>query len=225
MKITLTEKDNIAEVHLEWPACNELSRGFLSDFEQIMDHLEDESDCRLIVFSGLESQESQVSSSYPDLDHCNKWEKALRRLEKLRLASVACINGQCNYFHFQLILACDYRVATSQSSFQMPEIQKGYLPGMGLFRLAKYIGLGVARRFAFTGSHISASDAVKHGLLDVQCEVSQMGGILQELQTSLSSLDSEALQNARRLLNESFSTPYEQAIGHFLAAQNLCLTS
>jgi len=221
--IELTEQDAVVTVHLHWPDAGQLSQALLSDLVQLMDDLEDESDCTLIVFQGLSTPQPSVGSAPPSLDQCSKWEKFLLRLERFAGASIACIDGFCTRFQFQLALTCDYRLATSRSVFQAPEVKEGYLPGMGVFRLAKYTGLGVARRFLFTSAQWSAAEATALGILDRQCEVTTLAKAIEEAQHALMPIHPEVLLNVRRLLNESFATSFEDAIGHFLAAQNLCL--
>ncbi|MGB3508026.1 MAG: enoyl-CoA hydratase/isomerase family protein [Microcoleaceae cyanobacterium] len=134
------------------------------------------------------------------------------------------MDGFCTRFHLQLALVCDYRVATTHSIFQIPEVKEGYLPGMSIFRLAKYTGIGVARRLLFTGIQWSIQEAVMFGIIDRQCEPEELKRAIQESQDSLMPIHPEVLRNTRRLLNESFATSYEDAIGHFLAVQNLVLS-
>jgi len=223
--IKLTEQDAISNVHLQWPEGSRLDRVLLSELIQLMNYLEDESACTLIVFRGLSTQQQPVRSvTTPDIDHCSKWEKFLLRVERFAGASIACIDGFCTRFHFQLALACDARVATTRSVFQAPEVKEGYLPGMSVFRLAKYTGIAAARRLLFTGARWSASEAAALGILDRQCEATTFEKAIQEEQQALMPIHPEVLQNTRRLLNESFATSYEDAIGHFLAVQNLCLS-
>lgn len=222
--IKLTEQDAIANVNLLWPDSSRLNLALLSELIELMDYLEDESACTLIVFQGLSTQQQSLNPTPPDIDHCSKWEKFLVRLERLAGASIACIDGFCTRFHFQLALACDYRVATTRSVFQAPEVKEGYLPGMSVFRLAKYTGIGHARRLLFTGAQWSAAEAAGFGIVDRQCEATTFEKAIQESQEALMPIHPKVLQNTRRLLNESFATSYEDAIGHFLAVQNLCLS-
>lgn len=224
MAIHLTEQNAIAEVHLNWPDASQLDRKRLSDLSELMDYIEDESDCTTMVFRGISPQQPVIEPVPPEFDYCSKWEKFLRRVEQLAGVSIACIDGTCTRFHLQLAIACDYRVATPHSVFAIPEIKEGYLPGMSLFRLAKYTGIGTARRLLFSGAPWSAAEAEAWGILDRQCEAAELESAVLEIQQSLMPMHPEVIQRARRLLNESFATSYEDAIGHFLAAQNLCLS-
>ena len=221
--IKLIEDEKAANVYLQWPDSNVLNKALLSDLTSLMDYLEDESDCTLIIFYNLGIANKPERCHNLDWDLCNKWEKFIRRLEGFAGTSIACIDGLCSYFHCQLALACDLRVATDHSSFQMPEVKEGYLPGMGVFRLAKYTGIGAARHFLFTGCSWSAKKAIAMGILDFQCPLSAFENAIKEVCQMVEPIHPEALMNTRRLLNESFSTSFEEGIGNFLAVQNLCL--
>ncbi len=221
--LNLMEQDTIAHVKLQWPDSGILTQELLSDFIKLMDYLEDETACTLIVFQGLDTQQPIAQSVAPDIEHCRKWENILRRIERFTGASIVGIDGFCTRFHFQLALACDYKVATTRSIFQAPEVKEGFLPGMLAFRLAKYIGVGAARRLLFIGEPCATAEAIHLGMIEHQCEVADFEQVISETQQALMPIDPEVLLNTRRLLNESFATSYEDAIGHFLAAQNLCL--
>ncbi|MBP0017933.1 MAG: enoyl-CoA hydratase/isomerase family protein [Cyanobacteria bacterium SBLK] len=226
--LKLTEKlageEAIAHAYLQWSDSSQLKATRLSELIQFLNEIEDESACKLIIFWGLNTEQPMMDASPPAFEECSKWEKFLRRLERFPGASIAAIDGYCTRFHFQLALACDYRVATTRSHFQAPEVKEGYLPGMGIFRLAKYTGIGAARRLLFTGSPCSVTEALGLGIVDRACEPEMLDRVIEETQEAFIPIYPEALQNARRLLNESFATDYEDAIGHFLAAQNLCLS-
>nr|VFK28000.1 MAG: (3,5-dihydroxycyclohex-3-enyl)acetyl-CoA dehydratase subunit B [Candidatus Kentron sp. MB]VFK29310.1 MAG: (3,5-dihydroxycyclohex-3-enyl)acetyl-CoA dehydratase subunit B [Candidatus Kentron sp. MB]VFK74741.1 MAG: (3,5-dihydroxycyclohex-3-enyl)acetyl-CoA dehydratase subunit B [Candidatus Kentron sp. MB] len=221
--LTLTEQNTIATVNLQWPDSGALNQTLLADLMRLIDYLEDESPCTLIVFRGFSTGQPPDKAAPPDMDCCRKWENFLIRLEHFPGASLACIDGFCNRFHLQLALACDYRVATTRSVFQIPEVKEGFLPGMAVFRLPKYTGIGVARRLLFSGTQWSTIQAADWGMIDRQCEAPDFEKAIRDSQQALMPIHPEVLRNVRRLLNESFTTAPEDAIGHFLAVQNLCL--
>nr|VFK24162.1 MAG: Enoyl-CoA hydratase/carnithine racemase [Candidatus Kentron sp. LFY] len=103
------------------------------------------------------------------------------------------------------------------------EVKEGFLPGMAIFLLPKYVGFGVARRLLFSGEKLSAQQAAGWEMIDRLCEAEEFEPTIRESCDALMPIHPEVLQNTRRLLNESFATSPEDAIGHFLAVQNLCL--
>lgn len=220
----LAGEEAIAHAYLQWSDSSQLNGTRLSELIQFLNEMEDDGACKLIVFWGLNTDRPITGAPPPIFEDCSKWEKFLRRLERFPGASIAAIDGYCTRFHFQLALACDYRVATVRSRFQAPEVKEGFLPGMGIFRLAKYTGIGAARRLLFTGAQCSVTEALGWGIVDRACETEMLYRAIEETQQALMPIHPEVLQNARRLLNESFASDYEDAIGHFLAVQNLCLS-
>ena len=220
---TLNIQDNTATLTFRWPEPAEMSLTLLRELTEAMDYIEDETTCHLLIFQGLGVTSVKEPQHKLSLDQYNKWEKCLQRIEHFSGASIACIQGICNGFHLQFMLACDLRLATVGSTFQSIEIKQGLLPGMSLFRLAKYINLGRARRFLFMSEIWKTDQACDLGLIDITCTDGKTDKALQDIHTSLSPIHPEVLRKTRRLLDESFATSFQDAIGHFLAAQNTCL--
>lgn len=149
--LVLTKNGEHTVVNFHWPVpIGSISDQLLADLDKLMDHLEDCSTSTVVVFPGLAGEFDQGSVT-PDIDHCRLWEKTVARIANLPAVTVAAIDGVCVRFCVQLMLACDYRLATEDTTFVSPEIKEGYLPGMATFRLAKFVGIGIARRILFTG--------------------------------------------------------------------------
>ena len=90
---------------------------------------------------------------------------------------------------------------------------------MAVFRLAKYVGLGRAKQIILRGLPVTAGQAHRIGLVDSLCDEEVLDEQLSSLINEFVPLNPIAHQLARRLLNESFEDSFENAIGHFLAAQ------
>ncbi|MCZ7582445.1 MAG: enoyl-CoA hydratase/isomerase family protein [Deltaproteobacteria bacterium] len=121
---------------------------------------------------------------------------------------------------WHLALVCDARVATSRSFFHLHEVPDGFLPGMATFRLAKFIGLGRARRMALSGRRVDAAEAERIGLVDRICADDALDQTVREALDEFRAMPPDAVELAKRLLNESFAASYEDFVGGFLAAQH-----
>ena len=86
-----------------------------------------------------------------------------------------------------------------------------------VFRLAKYIGLGHAKRIILQSAKVSAEQALELGIIDVISN--DLEKATTEALKQFKPINPITIQLARRLLNESFHDSFEDAIGHFLAAQ------
>ena len=67
---------------------------------------------------------------------------------------------------FELALACDVRIASENARFGLPETDLGVLPGEGgTQRLARFVGLGVAKDVILAGRVLTAQEAYNYGLV------------------------------------------------------------
>jgi enoyl-CoA hydratase len=195
----------------------------------VCDHLEDASEARAVVFRsagpdfllGIDFADFRPDQVM-DIHGFNKWEKLCVRIERLPKATVAALHGRAVGGGVQLALVCDSRIATPDATLQLDEVHHGFLPGMATFRLAKYVGLGRAKRIIMQCPVMSAEEAADAGILDTV--VGELGVGVEEAVAAFGPIHAVSIQLARRLLNESFGTAFELAIGNFLAAQHRAIT-
>ena len=220
--IGFEEAGGIATITLVRPRINVKQ---LRELERVCDHLEDTSSSKVVVISG-HSEGIDFADFDPkaglDIHGFNKWEKLVSRIERLQQATVASVDGDCVGGGFQLVLACDIRASAPRVWFGLPEVRMGFLPGMATFRLARYVGLGHAKRIVLTGGRIDAEEAERLGIVDmIHADAADR---LTAALAALGPTHTVAISLARRLLNESFETSYDDALGNFLAAQHRAIS-
>ena len=91
------------------------------------------------------------------------------RVERARVPVVAAIHGACLGGGLEVALACAWRVATehAKTTFALPEVQLGLIPGMGgTQRLPRRIGLQAALDLILTGKTVRARRARSLGIVD-----------------------------------------------------------
>ncbi|MDP4501402.1 crotonase/enoyl-CoA hydratase family protein [Nonomuraea turcica] len=80
---------------------------------------------------------------------------------------VAAVEGYALAGGFELALACDVIVASSQATFGLPEPRRGLVAGAGgIMRLPRRIPYHVAMEIALTGEHYPASRLYELGLVN-----------------------------------------------------------
>lgn len=197
----------------------------LADFEEKCNELNEDSDIDIVVIGAGMIGPSLNFHSYLngplDVRVISKWEKIVVLLERLKKITIATLQGEVSETMLQLALVCDHRICLPDTTFRFSAIRDGYLPGMALFRIAKYIGLGHAKQMLFIGETIDAHEACKWGFVDEICDDLDQG--VKEFRKLMQHKHIEAVIMARRLLNESYSLSYEDEIGSYLAAQVRCL--
>lgn len=96
-------------------------------------------------------------------------QEIMNMVEDLPMPTIAAIHGACMGGGCEFTLACDYRIATDDSSTKigLPEIQLGILPGFGgCIRLPRTIGLQAALDIILAGKSVNSKKALKMGLVD-----------------------------------------------------------
>ncbi len=79
---------------------------------------------------------------------------------------VMAIQGRCYTIGFELLLAQDIRVASTDSRMALLEVKRGIYPvGGGTIRLFQEIGWGNAMRYLLTGDEMSGAEALRLGLV------------------------------------------------------------
>jgi len=87
------------------------------------------------------------------------------RMEASPLILVAAINGLCFGGGFEFAMACDVRIASTDSRIGLPEVKVGLIPGGGgTQRLPRLVGEGKAMEMILSGNLYKGSDALQMGL-------------------------------------------------------------
>lgn len=216
------ENGDIARVTL---GRDRINMAMVRELSAVCDHLEDSSEAKVVVLQGTGGRFSlgidfaEFRPDQPmDIHGFNKWEKICARVERLPKAIIAIIDGECHGGGAQLMLVADAAIATKRASIQFNEVHLGFLPGMATFRLAKTIGLGHAKRLIMQCPKVTADEALSLGLVSAVSDDTEAA--LSRTIDAFGPIHNVAVTLARRLLNESFSIDFENAIGNFLAAQH-----
>lgn len=84
---------------------------------------------------------------------------------------IAAVNGYALGGGCELALACDFRFASTNAIFGLPEVGLGIIPGYGgTQRLPRLIGVGRALELILTAGKIDAQEALRIGLVNRVCE-------------------------------------------------------
>ena len=93
--------------------------------------------------------------------------KATEKIYHLKKPVIAAVNGFCFGGGLEYALACDFRVASENAKFALPEITLGIIPGSaGTQRLPRLIGMGKAKEMIYCGLVVGAREALDLGLVN-----------------------------------------------------------
>lgn len=146
----------------------------------------------------------------------NRWERAVRRLERLAAVTITAAAGTCGGAALDLLLATDFRIAAPDLRLMLPVNDGHFWPGMSVFRLVQHVGLAKARQIVLWGTELPLRTALDIGLVDRVAEdlteavrtAAVLVGRISDRETAL----------RRQLLIEAGSAEYDEALGVHLAA-------
>jgi isomerase DpgB len=151
----------------------------------------------------------------------SKWERVVRRFERLKRVTVAVASGDCAGTALDLLLAADVRIVAPGTRLLLSWVGGATWPGMTVHRLTQQAGAAGIRRAVLLGAPIEADRALALNLID---EVSEdPATTLADLAEEAGALDGAELAIRRQLIFEAGSTAFEDALGAHLAAADRAL--
>lgn len=166
----------VLEIRMVKPKVNAICRRLSRAIERAALHLQEDPDLRVgILTSGCERAFSagldfQESVAAPDRERgvgaVSGGFGGITTLTALKKPLIAAINGPAIGGGLEMALACDILVMADEAYLQLPELQRGLLPDAGgLQRLPRRIPYNVATAMMWTGSRMTAAEALRWGLV------------------------------------------------------------
>ncbi|HEV2581583.1 MAG TPA: enoyl-CoA hydratase-related protein [Ktedonobacteraceae bacterium] len=126
---------------------------------------------------------------------------------------IAAVNGYCFAGGFEMMLACDLRIAAENATFGLTEVRWGIIPGGGgTQRLPRAIPLAKAMEIILMAEAISAEDAYQMGLIN---KVVPQGELMQEVERWVAILLERgplALRAAKQAILQGLSMPISEGL-------------
>jgi isomerase DpgB len=145
-----------------------------------------------------------------------KWERGLRRLERLPAVTIAVAEADCGGPALDALLATDYRIMPAWAKLVVPVVAGATWPGMALYRLARQASLAQARRAALFGTPIEATTARALGVIDEVTD--DVTTCLEKAVEMAVAARGAHVAIGRQLVLEAPTTTFEDALGVHLAA-------
>ena len=138
----------------------------------------------------------------------------VRKLQALRVPTVAAVNGVAAGAGASLAMTCDLAVAASNATFIQAFSKIGLIPDAGgTWFLIKRLGLARARGSAMLGDKMSAKDAKEFGMIwDVAAEGEDCVQAAMKLANRLADMPTRALVATRHMLRAAASNDLDKQL-------------
>jgi 2-(1,2-epoxy-1,2-dihydrophenyl)acetyl-CoA isomerase len=143
----------------------------------------------------------------------NEYMPMLMRLRTMPKPVICAMNGPAVGIGASYALACDIRLATPDAYLLEAFINIGLAPDGGVsWLLPRLAGTGVAYEMFFTGKPLSAADAYRLGVVNRIVSQERLEDEVRELAAQIASQPRQALAAAKRAVNHSLESNYEDAL-------------
>jgi enoyl-CoA hydratase len=133
--------------------------------------------------------------------------------EALPVPVIAAVHGFALGGGCELALACDFIYATDKAKFGQPEVKLGIVPGFGgTQRLARRVGLGMARELIYTGKIIGAAEALRVGLVNLVCSREELLSKAKETAQLIVANGSLAVAAAKRVMLDGYDVSLDRGV-------------
>jgi 2-(1,2-epoxy-1,2-dihydrophenyl)acetyl-CoA isomerase len=221
------EQGGVALITLNRPAAlNAFVREMHHDLWAALDRAEANPTIRALVFTGagrgfcagadlnageLGPQGSPSGRPDPGVSIEQAFNPTARRLQNLRMPTVAAVNGVAAGAGMSFVLGCDIAIAAPGASFIQAFSKIGLVPDAGsTWFLPQRLGMPRALALAMTGDKLMAAQAKEWGVIwDVSddCLAASMA-----LAQRLAAMPTQALVATRHLLRDACSRPLNQQL-------------
>lgn len=207
-------KDGVAVLTLNRPRqANALNSDLFQGLTRELESLAEDDQVRVIIITatkakafcaGIDLKERAQKSPETILRErktiIRKFYSTLAEMDK---PVIAAVNGPVLGGGAELILACDIRLATDESSFAQSEIRWGMIPSCGACqRLRLLVGIGRAKEIIFSGRKINAEEALRMGIYNHLLPEESLMATAWEMASSMAEYSPVTLRQAKRVLDQ-----------------------
>ena len=174
--IKYEEKDQISIITINRPkALNALNSKVLEELDKTFDSI-DTKKIRAVIITGAGEKSFVAGADIAEMSTLNKEQgtafskkgnDVFRKIETFEIPVIAAVNGYALGGGCEIAMSCDIRICSENAIFGQPEVGLGITPGFGgTQRLARLVGMGMAKQMIYTGQNIKADEAKRINLVN-----------------------------------------------------------
>jgi feruloyl-CoA hydratase/lyase len=230
--VTMTMEDGIAWVSLNRPSKrNAINPGIVWEMNAVMDALEEDDDCKVMVVTGsgdsfsagmdlkeyFRAYETAKPVARERLFRANAaWQ--WRRMMAYPKPTIAMVNGWCFGGAFQFLVACDLAIAAEEATFGLSEINWGIIPaGVVTKAVVDTMSLRDAMYYVMTGETFDGKKASEMRLVNEAVPLDRLKDRTRDLARVLMGKNPFVLRQAKTAVRQARELTWEQAADYLMA--------
>jgi enoyl-CoA hydratase len=233
--LKIEEHENIAVMKVSAPkTLNALNTGVFKDMDDYLTKF----DCnkfRVLIITGDGEKAFVAGADISEMANLNaaqgqtfgaRGAAVFRKIETLHVPVIAAVNGFALGGGCELAMACDIRICSDNAKFGQPEVGLGIIPGFsGTVRLARLVGMGMAKQLIYTGKAIRANEALQIGLVNEVVPQAELMNRAFELANLIAANAPLAVKAAKLAINAEWDMDADEAIMNESAIFGRCFAT
>ncbi len=220
--ILYEQNGNVATITINREkALNALNSQVLDELNATLDAV-DLATVRCLVITGAGAKSFVAGADIGEMSSLTKAEgEAFGKLgndvflmiEHFPIPVIAAVNGFALGGGNELAMSCDIRICSDNAVFGQPEVGLGITPGFGgTQRLARLVGMGMAKQLVYSALNIKADEAYRIGLVNAVYPQAELMENVLKLANKIAKNAPIAVRNCKKAMNDGISLPIEKAV-------------
>jgi len=201
---------------------NALNKEVFEQLKHLVTLLETDSTARVLILTGAGDKAFCVGADLKERQGMNEKDILVRmdyvkniylKLERLKIPTIAAINGTALGGGLELALACDLRVAVEKMTFGLPEVDLAIMPGNGgTQRLSRLIGLAKSLELILLARRFSSEEALSLNLLNAVVPPGQLLSKAMQFAQKILESGPIGIRQAKLAIRGGFERSYDHAL-------------
>ena len=202
-------------------ALNALNPEVLADLKAAFEAVDQET-IRCIVLTGEGDKSFVAGADIGSMSTMTKAEgEAFGKLgndvflmvESFPIPVIAAVNGFALGGGNELAMSCDIRICSDNAVFGQPEVGLGITPGFGgTQRLARLVGMGMAKQLVYSALNIKADEAYRIGLVNAVYPLDELLPAAEKLAETIAKNAPIAVRACKQAINEGLQVDMDKAV-------------
>ena len=202
-------------------ALNALNPEVLADLKAAFESI-DQNTVRCVVLTGAGDKSFVAGADIGSMSTMTKAEgEAFGKLgndiflmvESFPLPVIAAVNGFALGGGCELAMSCDIRICSDNAMFGQPEVGLGITPGFGgTQRLARLVGMGMAKQLLYTARNIDAAEALRIGLVNAVYPQADLMEAAVKMANTIAKNAPIAVRGCKKAVNEGMQVSIDKGV-------------
>ena len=222
MLLLIDKADGVATVTMNRPeAMNAMSRALRAELDQAFTALDKDDSIKAVILTGAGERAFTAGLDLKELGAegigaANATETAsnpVRAIQQCGKPVIGAINGVAITGGFELALACDVLLASTNARFADTHARVGIVPGWGLSqKLSRLIGIYKAKELSLSGNFLDAQTALAWGLVNRVVAPDELLPAARKLAADMATVPLAMLRFYKKLIDDGFDLPFGQSM-------------